>query len=152
MSYENIRKNIVTLMEANRYEVHELERRAGLKKNNIYNIIKGLSKKPSAEILYSIAIVFGVSIEDLMRDNITSPKYLDNTELELMASTVKAVTDEIKKLKLNVTEVDIVNITQESLAYCLANKMRKLDKKFINWVLVQKYGHRTTIKQQTNKA
>ena len=51
MSYTTLQKNLERIVKDRNYQITELERKAGLKKNNIYNIIKGISKKPSAELL-----------------------------------------------------------------------------------------------------
>ena len=129
-------------MDMHNYDVHELERRAGLKKNNIYNILKGTSKKPSAQTIHSIANVFGIKIEDILGAEIAEPGYLDNSDLTLIADVTACVVKEIAKIDLQVTNTEIINIIQESFNYSLSSGIKEPDSRFISWLLVQKYQKR----------
>lgn len=55
--------------------VHALEKKAGLKRSAVQNILHGRSKKPSAEILFAISKVFGCSIRELLDKNSPSVRY-----------------------------------------------------------------------------
>ncbi|WP_341751195.1 MULTISPECIES: helix-turn-helix domain-containing protein [unclassified Candidatus Tisiphia] len=138
MSYTTLQKNLDKIIKDRNYQVTELERKAGLKKNNIYNILKGISKKPSAELLQTVADVLGVTVKDLYNPFIETKNYLNNDDFELMEKVLKTVIEEVKNLKLEVTEVDIVNIMLEVFNYSKPEPKKELEKRFINWILQQR--------------
>ncbi|WP_342278549.1 helix-turn-helix transcriptional regulator [Candidatus Tisiphia endosymbiont of Myopa tessellatipennis] len=138
MSYTTLQKNLDKIIKDRNYQVTELERKAGLKKNNIYNILKGISKKPSAELLQTVADVLGVTVKDLYNPFIETKNYLNNDDFELMEKILKTVIEEIKNLKLEVTEVDLVNIMLEVFNYSKPEPKKELEKRFINWILQQR--------------
>ncbi|WP_341754356.1 helix-turn-helix transcriptional regulator [Candidatus Tisiphia endosymbiont of Dioctria rufipes] len=135
MSYTTLQKNLDKIIKDRNYQVTELERKAGLKKNNIYNILKGISKKPSAELLQTVADLLGVTVKDLYNPFIETKNYLNNDDFELMEKVLKTVIEEIKNLKLEVTEVDLVNIMLEVFNYSKPEPKKELEKRFINWIL-----------------
>jgi transcriptional regulator with XRE-family HTH domain len=53
--------NIKTLMQEQRWSAKELAERSGQKASDIYNILSGKSKKPSADKIEGIARAFGVT-------------------------------------------------------------------------------------------
>jgi transcriptional regulator with XRE-family HTH domain len=138
MSYTTLQKNLDKIIKDRNYQVTELERKAGLKKNNIYNILKGISKKPSAELLQTVADVLGVTVKDLYNPFIETKNCLNNDDFELMEKVLKTVIEEIKNLKLEVTEVDLVNIMLEVFNYSKPEPKKELEKRFINWILQQR--------------
>jgi len=138
MSYATLQKNLENFIKDRNYQVTELERKAGLKKNNIYNILKGISKKPSAELLQAVAEALGVTIQDLYNPSVKISDYLDNNDFTLMEKILKHTIGEIQNLNLQVTEVDLVNIILEIFHYSKPDPIKNLDKKFINWILQQR--------------
>ena len=80
MSYTTLQKNLEKIIKDRNYQITELERRAGLKKNNIYNILKGISKKPSAELLQAVADALGVTVKDLYNPSVETRDYLNNDD------------------------------------------------------------------------
>lgn len=138
MSYTTLQKNLEKIIKDRNYQITELERRAGLKKNNIYNILKGISKKPSAELLQAVADALGVTVKDLYNPSAETTDYLNNDDFELMEKVLKNIIEEVKNLKLKVTEVDLVNIILEVFNYSKPDPKKELDRKFINWILQQR--------------
>ena len=53
-------------MRAKNLSVASLEREAGLTNHSVLNILRGKSKRPSAEVLLAVADVLGCTINDLM--------------------------------------------------------------------------------------
>lgn len=138
MSYTTLQKNLGKIIKDRNYQITELERKAGLKKNNIYNILKGMSKKPSAELLQAVADALGVTVKDLYNPLVETRDYLNNEDFDLMEKVIKTIIEEVKNLKLKVTEVDLVNIILEVFNYSKPEPKKELDKKFINWILQQR--------------
>lgn len=61
-----IAKQISVRMKAKNLSILTLEREAGLKTHAVRNILRGKSKRPSADILQAVADVLGCTVKDLL--------------------------------------------------------------------------------------
>lgn len=59
-------ENIRDLRKKRRLSLEELARRAQISKSYLWQLEKGRSKRPSAEILYKVAMALGTTIADLL--------------------------------------------------------------------------------------
>lgn len=139
MSNSALQKNLERLIKEKDYQIAGLERRAGLRKNNIYNILKGLSKKPSAEILQSIADTLGVSVKDLYSSSTSSRKFLNKDDYSLIEKVIKKTTETTQNLNIEMTLVDFINVTKEIFEYSAISETNEPDDRFIRWTLQQKF-------------
>lgn len=71
----HLANQISSRMRAKNFSVAALEKEAGLKNHAVRNILRGKSKRPSAEVLLVVADVLGCSINDLM----VKEEIFDNT-------------------------------------------------------------------------
>ncbi|WP_375327172.1 helix-turn-helix domain-containing protein [Candidatus Tisiphia endosymbiont of Nemotelus uliginosus] len=142
MSYTALQKNLEKLIKDHNYQIADLERKAGLRKNNIYNIIKGISKKPSAELLQAVADVFGLTVKDLFTMATSSYPSLTSEDLDLLTTVAQQVIAEIKAQQLKVSGMDVTSIINEVFDYSVESKLPVADEKFIKWILKQKYSQR----------
>ncbi len=142
MSYNALQKNLEKLIKDHNYHIADLERKAGLRKNNIYNIIKGISKKPSAELLQAVADVFGLTVKDLFTMPTESYPSLTSEDLDLLIKVAEQVIVEIKAQQISVSCNDVTSIINEVFSYSSESKLTLPDEKFIKWVLKQKYTQR----------
>ena len=136
MTNNILQKNLARLLKEQGIHPFELERRAGLKKNNVYNIIKGLSKKPSAELIQSVANALGVSMKDLI-DNPTPAQeaYMNAKHLNLIIDIIKKITPYIESLNLKLKYSQILTIISEVYNYSLTSNFMEADERFIKWTL-----------------
>ncbi len=142
MSYTALQKNLEKLIKDHNYQIADLERKAGLRKNNIYNIIKGISKKPSAELLQAVADVFGLTVKDLFTMPTQSSPSLTSEDLDLLTTVAQQVIAEIKVQQLKVSGIDVTSIINEVFDYSVESQLPIADEKFIKWILKQKYSQR----------
>ena len=138
MRYTNLQKNLEALIRDRGCSITEAERRSGAKKNSLYNILSGASKKPSAEILQLYADFFGVTVKDLLAEDMNEQTYLSMEEIILLKEIVNYTAEESVKEKLNLTLVDFINIAKSSIDYAASSKEIKFDEKFTKWLLHQK--------------
>ncbi len=138
MSYSALQKNLEKLMKDHNYQISDLERKAGLRKNNIYNIIKGVSKKPSAELLQAVADVFGLTVKDLY--SMPTPVYpaLTSEDFDLLIKVTQKVIEEFKLLELKVSCRDVTSIINEMFDCAYENKDYD-PTPVIKWTLKQKF-------------
>ncbi|OZG31475.1 MULTISPECIES: helix-turn-helix domain-containing protein [Rickettsieae] len=142
MSYNALQKNLEKLIKDHNYQIADLERKAGLRKNNVYNIIKGISRKPSAELLQAVADVFGLTVKDLFTMPTESYPFLTSEDLDLLIKVAEQVIIEIKAQQLSVSCNDATLIINEVFNYSSESKLTLPDEKFIKWVLKHKYNQR----------
>lgn len=138
MTSSVLQQNLEKIIKERNFNISELERKAGLKKNNIYFILKGISKKPSAGILQAVADALGITVKDLYAPTIEATNYLNNDHFELMEKTLKHVIEEVKLLNMQVTDVEFINIFLEVFRYSKQDPKKEPDKRFINWILQQR--------------
>ena len=89
-------------------------------------------------MLQAVADALGVTVKDLYNPSVETRDYLNNDDFELMEKVLKNIIEEVKNLKLKVTEVDLVNIILEVFNYSKPDPKKELDRKFINWILQQR--------------
>jgi transcriptional regulator with XRE-family HTH domain len=129
------------------FSVAALERKAGLKLNVLRNILKGQSKKPTAETLQGIASAIGCSVEDLLqgRTETTSEfnKLVHSPTVGhpiLLQETLKAILDYATRNKLTFTVQQTLYILEETYAYFAQKTPPQIDKDFIEWFIKKNVG------------
>ncbi|MES2215238.1 MAG: helix-turn-helix transcriptional regulator [Pseudomonadota bacterium] len=142
MSESALRKNLEKLVEKGRYQVADVERRAGVSKNTLHNILKGKSKTTTAEKLQSIAEVFGVTLNDLYTAVSDKINYLDDSGFALMQKVLSSTIEEAQDLKLKVTCCDIAGIISQIFNYSISKNISEPDKRFVKWILQEKFVNR----------
>lgn len=137
-----LQETLKAYLEKHGLSVAELERQAGLKLNVLRNIIKGQSRKPTAETLRGIAGAIGCSVEDLLagRTETTSEfnKLLNSPKVEhpqLLQDTLKAILDYAKRNKLTFTVQQTLFILEETYAYFIQKTPPQIDTDFMDWFI-----------------
>ncbi len=124
--------------------VRAAERLAGLGVHSLSNVLSGRSKKPSAELLTSVARVLGCSVNELLYDNETSqtinslppaPKLelLKNTALfhEIMEFLVKNHWEKVAPLPFHV----VVSKSLEIYEYSVSKNNGVFSQTFAEWII-----------------
>ncbi len=73
-------ENIKELMLAKNWSGQELARNSKQKTSDIYNILYGKSKKPSADKVEAIAQAFGVSVSTLLHGKNDKPDFIPSND------------------------------------------------------------------------
>ncbi|EKE09528.1 MAG: hypothetical protein ACD_16C00144G0005 [uncultured bacterium] len=139
-----IAKQISARLRAKNISFYELEKKAGLKPHAVQNILRGKSKKPSGELLQSIAHELGCHVEDLLQGQETryaeelphSKKVLLNQPYEhpdLFLETVKFVNHALKEKENNLTIEQFISCVEEIYLHSLQKDPKKVDKNFAEW-------------------
>ncbi|HJD59289.1 MAG TPA: helix-turn-helix transcriptional regulator [Rickettsia endosymbiont of Omalisus fontisbellaquei] len=139
MSYVRLKKNIENFLKENNYNILELEKKASVKRGNISNILEGKSKRPSAELLQSIANVFCVTVEDLLDNNSVLPA-LSVNDLELITKLTQAASTQIINLNLNLTYAELTSIIKKMYNYHKDAQKIEVDETFLKWFLKNRHA------------
>ena len=140
MSYSILQRNLEKLIRDKNYHITELERKIGAKKNSVYNILSGASKKPSAELLQSIADSFGITVKDLYSTETYDPYFLTEADMLLMQNISSEIKKELLRSSVKATWVDFANLLKESFDYSIISPEKQLDEKFIKWLIQKKFS------------
>jgi transcriptional regulator with XRE-family HTH domain len=139
-------KQLALRMKAQNLTPAALEKEAGLTPHSALNIVRGRSKRPSAQNLQAIANVLKCTIPELLDghdifhegdDAIPTTKLLNVTykKPELFQEVLTTVNKRIAKDKLSLTTQQVLNCVQEVYLHSLQKKLNAADSKFLDWFL-----------------
>lgn len=139
-------KQISARLTAKNLSVHMLEREAGLKAHAVQNILRGKSKKPSAELLQAVADVLGCTIKELLGNHdIFQEEELTKTKKEILEGSydqpelleeiIKMVNKKIQASKEQLTTQQVLTCVQEVYLNSLQKDPPYINKEFIDWYI-----------------
>jgi transcriptional regulator with XRE-family HTH domain len=144
-----LQRRIKNYLDATGLSVSALERQAGLKINVARNILRGQSKKPSAETLQAIAGVMECSVQDLLgvkkesfASDIRPPDdgspLLDHPELlnEALQCTLRI----LQEKGHNVTVKQALSIAEEVYGYAMKKSPPHVEVDFVEWFIKRMVG------------
>lgn len=140
-----LQKNLKHYLDTTGLSVAALERKAGLKLNVARNILRGQSKKPSADNLQAISSVMGCTVQDLLgvkgeplkaepKDSpiVERPDLLN----EALAAVLQAAQDKGYELTVQQTLL----ILEEVYSYAVKKDTPGVDKDFVEWFMEKTIG------------
>jgi transcriptional regulator with XRE-family HTH domain len=139
-----IAKQISIRMRAKNLSLTTLEEEAGLRPHAVQNILRGKSKKPSAELLQAVADVLGCNVKDLLRpqelydeEELASSKkaFLNHPyeHLDLFVATVKFVNAALQEKDHSLTIEQFMKCLEEIYIHSLQVNPKKVDEEFAEW-------------------
>lgn len=142
----NLARQISTRMKAKNISISSLEREAGLKTHAVRNIIRGKSKKPSAEIMQAIADVLGCTVRDLLENHeLFEEVETENQESfaeesmyankDLLAATVSSVNTILSNSGKDVTVRQALTCVEEVYLHALKQGASEPDSDFATWFI-----------------
>lgn len=130
-------KNIQSHIDQKCLSVSAVERMAGLKKNAVYNILKGISKKPSLETIQAISIALGCSINDLIEEREASMN--DASEIledpSFFVESAKLITLVLSEKDKAVPLEVFCSMAQELYLFSFKKKLQNPDRDFAEWIV-----------------
>lgn len=141
----HLANQISSRMRAKNLSVASLEREAGLKNHAVRNILRGKSKRPSAEVLLAVADVLGCSINDLMikedifentgysgdKQDILNAPY---TPSGLMEEAVRVVNNKVKTKNKLLSLKQFINAAEEIYIHSL-QRGDDIDEAYADWFI-----------------
>jgi transcriptional regulator with XRE-family HTH domain len=131
-------------MEAKNLSIYALEKKAGLKRSAVRNIIQGFSKKPGAEVLLAIAQILECTVEDLAGSthhnhpvHIETPSTIRKAQhtwdeslfLDSIAVVSKCLDNKDTTLE------QMLPIILEAYKYSIGKNSNKADVDFVKWLI-----------------
>ena len=141
----HLANQISSRMRAKNLSVASLEREAGLTNHSVRNILRGKSKRPSAEVLLAVAGVLGCSINDLMvkeeifedtgysgdKQEILNSPYSPS---DLMEESVRVVNAKVKAKRKSLSLKQFINCSEEVYIHAL-QKGGTVDEAYADWFI-----------------
>jgi len=130
--------NIKERLKRKGITVAEVERRAGLNKTTIQNILLGRSKNPGIEIISALAKELECSIDELISPanelKKTKVMKLDWQE-SVFISAIQYVGHFLKKHAISSSLENVIKCATEIYAYSLKSKLQNnIDEQFAEWI------------------
>lgn len=129
-----LQKRLKELMQTHKLTTASLEKKTGLSRNAINNILTGSSANPSVHTLRQIAKALNVSIESMIADNISDIGYLKKEQHLALADVSKAVLTQIIAKELHLSLDNTLAIIKEVFTYTIKSSPPSVDTRFIDWV------------------
>ncbi|OJW46990.1 MAG: hypothetical protein BGO67_09850 [Alphaproteobacteria bacterium 41-28] len=139
-----IAKQISTRMRAKNLSLQALEKEAGLRPSAVQNILRGKSKKPSAEILKAVGDVLGCTVNDLLSEqemSLEEEVTQSKKELlghkyeypELFLEVVKFVNEALKHKENILTIEQFLSCIEEIYLHSIQKDPSEIDQDFAEW-------------------
>ena len=141
-----IARQISSRMRAKNFSVNTLEKEAGLKTHAVRNILRGKSKRPSAETMQAVADVLGCTVKDLLENQevfqIEGSEELKSEAMsktyerpDLLLETVKVVNAKLQKRGSQVTTKQVLTCIEEVYLSSLQANAAKVAEGFADWFI-----------------
>lgn len=139
-----LQQQIKERMEAKSLSTNALEKKAGLNKSAVRNILKGFSKNPSVEILSAIAAALDCTLNDLVQISYanaglnkltpeTSDKETYIWQEQLYLEAVKVISELVKSKNLHLNQ--ITSLINEVYKYSISKNSNLIDRDFCKWLI-----------------
>lgn len=137
-------RQLSTRMKAKNLSISTLEKEAGLKTHAVRNILRGRSKRPSAESLQAIADILACTVKDLLEnqeifakdENEDSKNELLNSsykQTNLLLDVTKLVSAKAAKKRLTVQQI-LISI-EEIYPHSPHKDPKYVDENFAEWFM-----------------
>ncbi len=134
---DTIKNNIKKHLENRGWTQADLEKKIG-NSRNISNILRGMSKYPTIEILQRIASAFNIEVTQLLSDD---SKEYETINHELLKESFLKVINSIEPLEkeYKITTENIFSLVNEVYNYSKKLNIDIVDEKFVEWVISKYY-------------
>jgi len=148
--HSTIEQQLKARMESKSLSPAALEKKAGLKRGVISNILRGSSKNPSSDTLVAIANTLDCSLDDLVNRTPTLKKQPSIFSLEgdahdplshlswepdLYLQTASAIVAAIKDKNIKVCANKAMFLMKEVYQYSLSKEKNEVDRNFAEWLV-----------------
>jgi len=134
---DTIKNNIKKHLGNRGWTQADLEKKIG-NSRNISNILRGMSKYPTIEVLQRIAQAFNIEVTQLLSDG---NKAYETINHELLKESFLKVINSIEPLEeeYKITTENIFTLVNEVYNYSQKLNIDTVDEKFVEWVISKYY-------------
>ena len=132
-----LKQNLTKILEKQNISCGKLEKRSGLSRNFISNILRDTKRSPNIDSIIKLATTLNMSLDELVglpTKNIAYDVKIDNLPLFLEVSTF--ILDKLKNHSQVISSSNIFKITLDVYSYSKAQN--KMDKKYATYCVETK--------------
>ncbi|MBY0500424.1 MAG: helix-turn-helix transcriptional regulator [Alphaproteobacteria bacterium] len=144
-----LQKRIRNYLDSTGLSISALERKAGLRINVARNILRGQSKRPTAETLHAIATAMECTVQDLLgvqkevlpsqiKHPAESGLFLESPEV--LNEALQCILQVIQSNGYKLTVKQTLLLLEEVYAYTLKKSPPKVDADFVEWFVKRTIG------------
>lgn len=144
-----LQKRIRNYLDSTGLSISALERKAGLRINVARNILRGQSKRPTAETLHAIATAMECTVQDLLgvqkevlpsqiKRPAESGLFLEAPEV--LNEALQCILQVIQNNGYKLTVKQTLLLLEEVYAYTLKKNPPKVDSDFVEWFVKRTIG------------
>lgn len=144
-----LQKRIRNYLDATGLSISALERKAGLRINVARNILRGQSKRPTAETLQAIATAMECTVQDLLgvqkevlpsqiKSPVESGLFLESPEV--LNESLQSILQVIQENDYKLTVKQTLLLLEEVYAYTVKKNPPKIDPDFVEWFVKRTIG------------
>ena len=144
-----LQQRIRNYLDATGLSISALERKAGLRINVARNILRGQSKRPTAETLHAIANAMECTVQDLLgvqkevfpsqvKRPAESGLFLESPEA--LNESLQCILKVIQENNYKLTVKQTLLLLEEVYAYTLKKTPPKVDPDFVEWFVKRTIG------------
>jgi transcriptional regulator with XRE-family HTH domain len=132
--------NIQRKMKERHLTAYAIEKKTGLKKSTIHNILLRRVRNPSIETVHSISKALECSVSELIDEHTISSLFVEDTgghilNWRLYIETLIKVGILLEKINVETDKRKIYELIEEVYQYSLRTKKQSMDKDFAEWAL-----------------
>jgi transcriptional regulator with XRE-family HTH domain len=137
---DSLPANIKKKMEALHLTAYAVEKRTGIKKSTIYNILLGRVKSPSIDTVYAISKALDCNVSDLIGKDEVHPLFTEDStgyilNWQLYIDTLVKVGILLGKTDIKTNKHRIYELIEEVYQYSLRTKKQSIDPDFAEWAI-----------------
>ena len=127
-----LKKNLAKILEKQNTSYNKLEKKSGLSRNYISNMLRNHSRSPSVDSVAKIATTLGVSLDELMGlPTYNSPENTKITNISLFLEIMDFVQQAISEKHKEIGSSSVFNAILSIYSY--SNPKNKIDMEFADW-------------------
>ncbi len=128
----NIEK-LKEIIDDTHLSVAAVERKAGLKRNVLQNILYGKSKAPNSSTINAITKALNCKLQEIMESEDTEDWV--SWDKDLFLGIVSKVCEELDKDSLSTNYNFILLMVDECYRYCIESSSKHVDDSFVKWLI-----------------
>ena len=133
-----LRKNLSNLLEQKNISIASLERKTGLNRSSINNVLTGASRHPSVKTLQIIAKALDISVESMMENNDANFEILNEIQLKAFLQSSSVAVHKLIEKDSKITIDQLIDIVREIYSYSIRQSPASIDNNFVDWLIDKK--------------
>lgn len=131
----SIGQNLAQIIKQKNVSIAELQKKTGISRSSINNILLETSQNPGTNTLQTIAKALNITIEEILNNNQNLYQALNKEDFEIFLRICSSTIELIDNKNSKVSFSQFMQILREVYQYSLRQSPPNIDKNFIDWII-----------------